>query len=310
MLMGEYAVLHGEPCIVTAVSARMRVTVRRTETDDLVLHAEDVGLMNFCKPIQQLGVGNISKATVFVETSLRNFREAYPFDGGLIVETSSEFPATLGFGSSSAITVAIIAALSSLLKVCLTDRQIFDLSYKTVLDVQKKGSGFDVAAAVYGGTLLFTSGGTVIEPIDVSPFPLIVGYTAIKADTVTLIDAVGKSEDENPSEVHSIFEKIGALVLRGRSAMEDADWRTLGTLFNHNQMLLTALGVSHPKLDTMMLAACDAGALGAKLSGAGGGDCMIAVAEANSMEIVKKAIASAGGQIIPVTFSALGVTLH
>ena len=179
-----------------------------------------------------------------------------------------------------------------------------------MLDIQGKGSGFDAAAATFGGTLYFVTGGKTIEPLNIDSLPLIVGYSGIKADTVTLINQVKEKAGGNPQAVEDIYDNIGKLVEQAKLALLGKDWQSLGELMNENQKLLTKLGVSINKLDDMIAAALKAGAYGAKLSGAGGGDCMIALAPEDKVQAVKDGITSVGGQIIEVETNAEGARIE
>ncbi|MBI2019680.1 mevalonate kinase [Candidatus Daviesbacteria bacterium] len=318
MLLGEHAVVYGRPCIVTAVGQRMKATVKLTDEPIFELNAPDVQVLDYKKPMDQLGVGDIPKGAKFVEVAVKNFfasqfTSKVGFDSfevgqmGVKVTTQSEFSSLFGFGSSSASTVCVIKALSETTGAKLNNKSIFDLAYKTVLDIQGKGSGFDVAAAVYGGTLYFKKGGEVIESLNIDLLPLIVGYSGIKADTVTLMDQVLKKDQ---TVVDNIYTEVGKLVEQAKVAVLNKDWPTLGKLMNGNQKLLKSLGVSIQKLDDMISGAVNGGAYGAKLSGAGGGDCMIALAPEDKADTVKAGITSVGGQIIEVQANVEGVKIE
>ncbi len=229
---------------------------------------------------------------------------------GFRITTKSEFSSQFGFGSSSASTVCTIKAVSEILGLNLSNKEIFDLSYKTVLDIQGKGSGFDVAAAVYGGILYFVTGGKVIEPLDIESLPLIVGYSGVKADTVTLINKVKESFVNRQDRLSEIYNAIEVLVNNAKDALLKIDWKTFGKLMNQNQELLSELGVSIEKLDNMIDSALTAGAYGAKLSGAGGGDCMIAIASEDKKQMVESEITKAGGEVINIKTNAEGVRIE
>ena len=310
MLFGEHAVVYGHPCLVTAVGQRMKATVELLETPEFILDAQDVNISNYKKKMSEVGIGEIPKGAKFVEIALKNFLEKYPMKTGVHVTTTSEFSSLFGFGSSSASTVCIIKALSELVGVKLSNKEVFDLSYKTVLDIQGKGSGFDVAAAVYGGTLYFVTGGKVIEPLTVSELPLVVGYSKVKGDTVTLIGDVKKKLEKEPEKVNRIFDAIRDLVEKAKKDIVEGDWETVGKWMNFNQEYLRDLGVSTEKLETMISASKIAGAWGAKLSGAGGGDCMIALVSPDKRKAVTEAITTAGGQVIDVSVNAEGVRVE
>lgn len=310
MLLGEHVVVYNRPCLVTAVGQRMRTTVELTTDPTFLLDAPDVKVTDYAKPMSELGKGEIPKGAQFVELAVKNFTEKYPFKGGLKITTQSEFSSQFGFGSSSASTVCVIKGLAELTNIKLSEKELFDLAYKTVLDIQGKGSGFDVAAAIYGGTLYFVTGGKMIEPIELDELPLVVGYTGIKADTVTLIKAVAEKASRHPELIDTIYTQIGKIVDAAHVAMQAKTWSLVGELMNFDQGMLEALGVNSLKLTTLIHSARDAGAYGAKLSGAGVGDCMIALVSDDKREAVEKAITEAGGQVIPVRTSVEGVRIE
>lgn len=301
MLLGEHAVVYNRPCLVTAVSQRMKVNAQLIERKEFQLEAPDVDVTGYSKPMNDIGKGAIPKGAQFVEIAVKNFSQKYPLKSGIKVETTSQFSSQFGFGSSSASTVCTIKALSELLEVKLSPKEIFDFSYKTVLDIQKKGSGFDIAAAVYGGTLYFVTGGKVIEQLKVKSLPLVVGYSGMKADTVAMINKVLELAKKNPKLVENIYNQIEKLVEQAKRVLTRGNWQQLGELINQNQTHLQQLGVSIAKLDAMIAAAREAGAYGAKLSGAGGGDCMIALVPDNKRKDVSEAIKSVGGEVLEVS---------
>jgi len=273
MLFGEHAVVYNYPCIVTAVSPRIYVEVEKT-SGQFKIDAPQV------------------KNTRFVEETVKLFCKKYKVGNKIIIKTYSDFSSQYGFGSSSAVTVALIYALSKLYKIELSKREIFDLGYKVVKQVQGVGSGFDIAAAIFGGTLYFVTGGKVIEPLAVKELPLVIGYSGTKASTSTMI--------KNLKPDFKIFDEIKKIVETAKITLVNGDWKRTGELMNQNHKLLQELGVSTEKLDKMCQAAVLSGAYGAKLSGAGGGDCMIALVLENKIKLVESSIISVGGEIIKV----------
>lgn len=313
MLLGEHAVVYGRPCIVTAVNQRMKATVELLNEPIFQLEAPDVKVQDYKKPMNELGVGDIPKGAKFVEMAISNFTHARSDLAKLIgikVITKSEFSSQFGFGSSSASTVCIIKALSEITGANLDSKSIFDLSYKTVLDIQEKGSGFDVAAATYGGTLYYVTPGKTIEQLIIDSLPLIVSYSGIKADTVTLVNQVLEKANKYPEVIENIYDNIGKLVEQAKVAILGKDWASLGELMNFNEGYLSALGVEGKKLSNMRYSAREAGAYGTKLSGAGIGDCMIAIAPENKAQAVKDGITAAGGQVIEISPNVEGVRVE
>jgi mevalonate kinase len=236
----------------------------------------------------------------------KRFLEAHPQDQGIVVTTKSDFSSNFGFGSSSAVTVAFAKALTELYGFKLSNKELFDLCYQAVIDVQGVGSGFDIAAAIWGGTIYYVSPAKVVVPMT-NGLPLVVGYTGIKADTPTLVRMVDTLKIKQPEKINRIFDSITQLVERAKKEIADTNWLELGRLFNQNQILLQELGVSSVELDRLVAASTKAHAFGAKLSGAGGGDCMVAVTDNSTQTEVEQAIVKAGGEIMHVKLHAEGV---
>lgn len=309
-LYGEHAVVYGRPCIVTSVDQRMKLTVELTKKPIFELHALDVQITNYQKPMSKLGSGDIPKGARYVEIALLNFIKKHPIKSGVKVTSKSKLNSLLGFGSSSASTVCIIKALSELTGKKLSSQQIFKIAHQTLLDIQGRGSGVDMAAVIFGGTIFFVTGGKTIKPLNLKSLPLIIGYTGFKAATAPLLNQVALKIKKYPKIGDHIFTGIGQLVPQAQKALLKGDFETAGEIMNFNQGYLSSLGVSSAKLDAMINGAKDAGSYGAKLSGAGRGDCMIAFALPSKVNAVKKAINKAGGKVINIKSNVEGVRVE
>lgn len=310
MLFGEHAVMYGYPCIVTAVDQRMSLVAVPIKERKLRLDAPEVGIMGYEKDLDSLGIiGNGPKGVRFVETAVKLFQEEFGLPFGIAIKTKSEFKIS-GLGSSSAAAVCTIEALSELLDKKLTKKELFDLSYKTVLEIQKTGSGFDMAAVIFGGTLFYLFGGKKIEPLKAEDLPLVVGHSGIKAETPVMVKMVEGKYQKNKKIMDEIFALMGKITQKARDSLEKGDFQKLGELANFNQGLLEAIGVSSDRLARLIFAAREAGAYGAKLSGAGGGDCMIAFVKEEKRKAVGLAIKKVGGKVIKVKPNAEGVRIE
>ena len=306
MLFGEHAVIYDRPCIVTAVDQRIRVAAEMTDTKYFKIEAPDVGVAEYSEEIGSSVTSEVPQGVRFTATAVRNFYQLHRERAGVTIRTRSDFSSEFGFGSSSAVTTAALKALSDLFETGISNEELFKLSYKTVLDVQGVGSGFDLAAAIWGGTVYFRSGGSEITPLDARDLPLIVGFTGIKADTSTLVRQVADLHVRYPDLTDRIFDTMSGIVEEARDALEDLDVQRLGELMDMNQGLLDSLHVSSLELAKLVFAARLAGASGAKLSGAGGGDCMIALSPAQNKTRVEEAIEDAGGKVLRVRTGAPG----
>lgn len=281
MLLGEHAVVYGYPCIVAAVDKYLVATADFSDKNgDTIITP---------------GFSDQS----FIKETIKIFRDQFHKKEPVSIETKSEIGG-YGLGSSAAVVVAMMKALLELHKIKIDKKALFDLCYKVILNIQGSGSGFDVASAIYGGVLYYAKNGKIIEPLNVCDVPLIVGFSGTKADTVSQINLVKEKMDTYKEAVEKIFTNIAKLVDEAKQTILDKDWARLGVLLNYNQDYLENLGVSTEKLNSMISAARKAGAYGAKLSGAGGGDCMFALVSEEKKKEVTEAIKKAGGEIIDV----------
>ena len=309
MLFGEHAVVYERPCLVTAVDQRISVGLKKRDDEKICLNAPDINIKNFLISPKDLKEPQ-PKEIRFVLAAVKNFFEKYKIKSGLEIKTKSQFSKQFGLGSSSAVTVSTIKGLAELFGIQINKKELFGLAYKTVLDIQGVGSGFDVASAAYGGILYFLTGGKIIEEIKVDKLPIIVGYTGIKADTPTLIRMVSNKLSQEPRKINKIFDEIEKIVDLAKIEIENQRWEKVGKLMNQNQELLRELGVSSKELENLIRASLKAGAFGAKLSGAGGGDCMIAIANKDNFNKINKAIEKAGGKIIKAKIPGQGVKIE
>ena len=309
MLFGEHAVIYGKPCIVTAVNQRIETVIETTQGEFIKLSALDVNLKSF-KAKYSTDLGKLPKGAKFVFASIKNFYKKFNVSSGLRIRTKSDFSSKFGFGSSSAVTVCVIRGLAEMFDIKLSYKQVFSLSYKTILDVQGVGSGFDLAAAIWGGTLYFVSGGKKIMPIKVDNLPLVVGYTGIKADTASLVRKVEGLYKNNQKILDGVFESIAHIVKGAKKLILTHDYQRLGTLMDFNQGYLEVLGVNTKELSSLIFAARESGAFGAKLSGAGGGDCMIAFCPDSKKRKVQDAIKKSGGIVMQIQSNAPGVKIE
>lgn len=306
VLYGDHAVVYGQPGIVTAVDHRYRVTATRLGEPLLRIRTP-------VAPERTVRIGEagwtLSPQTAFVEAAVRQLQQRISLDGGFRIVTDG--PAqSYGLGSSSAITVATLAATASLCEAALSRDQLYRMAREAVLEVQGTGSGLDIAASTYGGTLYLERAGAVPAAVATDALPLVIAYSGTKVGTTSLIKQVASLRTRQPDLVEGLFAIAGRIAIRARSSLEDGRWQDLGTMTNLYQGLLEALGVGTADQARLIYAARGAGAWGAKLSGAGGGDCMFALVAGGDRARVATQITAAGGQVLQLATGAPGVRLH
>ena len=189
MLFGEHAAVYGKYCIGIAVKKRMFITIEKNEEDKVIINAPDLEIANFEY------TGEIQEPK-FVTASIKHFEEKTGIKvKGIKLNTKSDMK--MGFGTSSTSTVSTLGALNAYYKTNMNKEDIFRLGYEIVLDVQNgKGSGYDIAAAVYGGIFKYKKGEVPIS-ITNKEFPFVIGHTGIKVKTVPIVEQVRELKKRN-----------------------------------------------------------------------------------------------------------------
>lgn len=289
ILFGEHAVVSGVPALGGAIDLRARAIVKDTpgklliETEGLFVSGFSLDLLSGQMLCQQA-----SHATRYISAVLREFEAR-----DISVKIESAIPPASGLGSSAAITVATLAAVSSHLGQDLTANEIAALSHRLEKRVQEGlGSPMDTALSTFGGFLRVSAG---VEPLALPPLRMVVGDTGKPHDTRREVAAVQALKERYPELVDPIFQAIGAISAKAVNLMREQNLAELGALMNANHGLLEALGVGSRELSDLVYAARNAGAWGAKITGAGGGGCMIALPGPN-IEALTAALRQAGGR--------------
>ncbi len=221
------------------------------------------------------------------------------------IEVFPDVPRSMGLGGSAAMAVAIVRALDKHFRLGLTDEQVNSLAFESEKVAHGSPSGLDNTLACYGKALVFRTGDPpLMEPLNIrEPIPAVVGMTGYEGLTAKTVGRVREAWQQDKKLYERIFDQIDALTLRGIQAIQDNDLQTLGQLMNICQGMLNALQVSTPELEKLCDIARAHGALGAKLTGGGGGGSIIAICDGDTEPIVS-AIRAAGFQAMPVRLGA------
>jgi mevalonate kinase len=300
ILFGEHFVVYGEPAIVLAIDRRAYAKAELRDDKQLYLHSVNLNLAGYFKNgIFKIEQGNAKEARLKFEPlklAAEKVLEIHGENPGLSIEVNSTVPVASGLGSSAAVAAALTAAVSTLLNVKMSKEDIFRVSYEAEKIVHGTPSGVDPAISTFGGTLLFQMD-TGFKPLDIkADVPLVIGDTGVERSTRVQVTKVRNVRGQYPRVVGPIMRAGREIVLRAIDALKEDELETLGDLMNINHALLCGLGVSDESLEWLIKAARKADALGAKLTGAGGGGCMIALAENEKLEQVLEAIQRVGGK--------------
>jgi mevalonate kinase len=290
-VFGEHAVVYGEPAVLCAIERRATVTVSRRTEAGLRVHASDLTLDGFTVEYDESGntpavdapEGLLAAATGYIDGAITRAREAAGgSEAGFEVTIESAIPLGAGLGSSAAVVVATIDAATRELGTELSRTELAQLAYEVEYDVQAgQASRADTFCSATGGAVRVE--GESCTAIDAPELPLVVGYDGGTGNTGELVAGVRELR-ETYDFAADVVGTIGELVRDGERALVAADVETVGELMDVDHGLLSALGVSARSLDAMVWAARDAGALGAKLTGSGGGGCIVALDETDETE--------------------------
>ena len=284
-LFGEHAVVYGEPAVPCAIELRAEVTVRKRDGQGLRVQANDLSLDGFTVEYEGEATGRpdidvsdslVDAAMGYVNEAIRQVEDAADVENvGFDIRIDSEIPLGAGLGSSAAVAVAAIDAGTRELGVELPAEEIAERAYRVEHAVQDgQASRADTFCSAMGGAVRVE--GDDCRRIDAPDLPFVIGYDGGAGDTGALVSGVRELREEYDFAADTV-EAVGDIVRSGQAALADGDIEELGRLMDFNHGLLSALGVSSRSLDAMVWAARDAGAEGAKLTGAGGGGCIVAL---------------------------------
>jgi len=291
ILFGEHAVVYGRPAIaVPVMQVRAKAIANadpRSASGVVKLKAPDIGLET---TLSDLPEGHPLAAVIWKAAAAMNLSHI-PASS---IQISSNIPIAGGMGSSAAISVSILRAFSALLGRPLNDEQVSQLAYEVEVIHHGTPSGIDNTVITYARPVYFIKG-KPIETLRVKrPFTLVIGDTGVQSPTSTVVNDVRHSWEMAHGQIEGLFDRIGEVAMSARQAIEEGSIDALGPLMDKNHTLLVELGVSSAELDKLVKAALSAGALGAKLSGAGRGGNMIALATPENSETITSALKEAG----------------
>ncbi|MEZ4753517.1 MAG: hydroxymethylglutaryl-CoA reductase, degradative [Bdellovibrionota bacterium] len=289
ILFGEHAVVYGSHAVAASVPLAIEARAEKTKEGVHVL-------------IPKWGVektllkGEKFKYSIY-ESLVLILDELGLENQGVRIEIFPHVPRAMGLGGSAALAVAVIQALNNTFNLNLSLEEVNALAYKSEQIVHGTPSGIDNTLATYGEFILFKKGTPpfmqTLKPA--KPLNLVVGITGIESLTAKMVADVREAREKNPAEYDAIFEEINKIALESVQVIETGDIKRIAELMNLNQALLQKIKVSGPEIDELISVARKNGALGAKLSGAGGGGVMFALCENSEIaEQVAKAITKTG----------------
>jgi hydroxymethylglutaryl-CoA reductase len=279
ILLGEHAVVYGRHAIACPVPLKMRALVEDCDQGVQLLIPRWGIEYQLSKPPEQRRSFERAAGVIMDRLGLS--------DRGMRIEVFPDVPRGMGLGGSAALAVAIVRALNLHFRLELTDEEVNELAFQSEKIAHGQPSGIDNTLATYGRPLVFRKGTPpMVELLNIKkPLSVVIGMTHSEGLTAKTVSNVREARERKPKLYEKIFDDIDQLVLQAISALHNHDIATLGELMNVCQGLLNALQVSTPELERLIGIARRAGAIGAKLTGGGGGGAMIALCDENADEV-------------------------
>jgi len=229
-------------------------------------------------------------------------------DHSLQVDVECDIPVAAGLGSSASTTVAIISAVARSKGVELSKKKIFELAFVPENFLHGKPSGVDQATCIYGSVIQFSRPSSVKALRPKKNPVLLVCDTGIHHATRTLVGGVVQKSKKEKKHFQNYLAKVREISSGVAKSLREGDDEDLGTLMYQNHELLRKIGVSHPKLDHLVEVARQAGALGAKLTGAGGGGCVIVLCPSRvARDRIARVLRREGGRPYKISMDTGGV---
>lgn len=238
--------------------------------------------------------------------------------GGVSVETHSESPPGAGISGSSALMVATTAALARFTGRRLSREQVREIAQNVEAQLIRVPTGCqDYYPALYGGVnaIHLEPDGIHREAVPVPPDDLdarfVLAYTGVPRQSGINNWEVFKAHIEGDRRVFRNFDDIAAIARETHRALLAGDWNELARLMRAEWKLRrkNAPGITTPLVDKLVASARRHGATAAKVCGAGGGGCVVFLAEPEARDRVARALRQAGGKILPAAVAREGLTV-
>ena len=274
ILLGEHAVVYGRSALAAPLPLAVEARVVDAE-DGVQLLIPRWGVEQRVPPLNERPAGAAGILALLLQRlDLAN--------RSMTIEVFPNVPRAVGLGGSAALAVSVIRALDSHFALGLDDHRINDFAFDCERAAHGTPSGVDNTVATYGTPVLFRGPGEGGEPsfdeVSLSrPLPLVIGLTGRESLTARTVARVAQAWRSNKARYETVFDQIDALTRAGADAARDGAFDELGELMNLCQGFLNALQVSTKEIEELVEVSRRHGAVGAKLTGGGGGGSIVAL---------------------------------
>jgi hydroxymethylglutaryl-CoA reductase len=290
ILLGEHAAVYGRHALAVPIEDAVRVSVREG-APGVRLAIPDWGIDDAWTARGTVPEGAAAVAALVM-------KELGAGHAGYDIRVTSRIPIGMGLGSSAAFAVAAIRAFAELLSHEMSDLETDRLAFRCEQLTHGTPSGIDNNIATFGEPVLYSKGQTRTKPIPLpEPLPLVVAASSQRGSTKAMVAGVRERYEQDSVLYETIFNEIDEMSVAAAAAIGERDFAHLGAMMNVCHGFLNALQVSTPELEAMVATAREAGAIGAKLTGAGGGGSIVALCPGKVTEVAA-ALDASGWSIV------------
>ncbi|HEY4177087.1 MAG TPA: mevalonate kinase [Kofleriaceae bacterium] len=265
ILLGEHAVVYGYPALAAALDRGVTISA----VPHLAGGAFRIDVPAWNVRVLATDDHPVSRAMCAIADALQLGRPAITLTG------DAQIPPGAGLGSSAALAVACARAMLVNAKQPIDPAKVIAAASASEDLMHGRASGIDVAFAASGGIGVFRRASGV-RPMKGVSLRVLVGSSGTPRSTAAMVEKVATATNSVAEDKR--LRELGKLSDTGTNALVGGDHAALGAAMNRAHEILGGLGVSTAQLDALCASARAAGAWGAKLTGAGGGGAVIAIA--------------------------------
>lgn len=267
ILLGEHSVVHGSPAIAMGINRGISAVARPADKDLLTVSP-------WSSRVRPRDKGDEPLERAFA-IALSTYSSRPP----LRIDVQVDLPSGAGLGCSAALGVAIFDAIDGALCIKRSREELGARVRRWEEVFHGSPSGIDNMTAAVGGLLRYEKGAPLERLSLARPIQIVVAHSGETSKTKEMVSLVASQLASDSARVRGKFDEVSDLVDRAEAALSTGDLPTLGRLLNVNHGILSSLLLCTPRIEELCRLARAEGALGAKVTGAGGGGCIVALAE-------------------------------
>jgi mevalonate kinase len=281
MLFGEHFVVYGGPAVLGSIDRRVRVTAQFIDSAEINISSNIGFFASYSSEVLEGPRSHLPEGQRFLYplyTAIYDILKDNPVgrNFGVKIDINSDVPWGVGLGSSAASSVATVAAVGSLFNKP-EKGWVYSRALHAEKIIHKNSSGADCYISTFGGLIYYIKKRQNRRIRSKRDLSLVVMNTGIKHSTKALISLVKNFRIRNRILFNDLTNHAFSICNEAVSAIVSGDKQRLGDLMNKNHILLKELGVSNDAINDLVEFCLDNGALGAKLTGAGGGGSVVAL---------------------------------